>query len=170
MLKDVAKLVPFFILSLWLARVEAAIEVSAVRVWPANEYTRLTLESKEPIRYNQFTLRNPERLVIDLENVESRGALNELATQVSRDDPYIQSIRVAQFKPGVVRLVLDLKSEIKPQLFNLKPVGDYGHRLVLDIYPLVPIDPLMALLQAVWACWRQQHWGLAPCAPRVWRT
>ena len=147
MLKDVAKLVPFFILSLWLARVEAAIEVSAVRVWPANEYTRLTLESKEPIRYNQFTLRNPERLVIDLENVESRGALNELATQVSRDDPYIQSIRVAQFKPGVVRLVLDLKSEIKPQLFNLKPVGDYGHRLVLDIYPLVPIDPLMALLQ-----------------------
>src|SRR3990170_4134027 len=92
-------------------------------------------------------LKNPERLVIDLEEVELHGVLDELAAKVSGDDPYIQSVRVALFKPGIVRLVLDLKTEIKPQLFNLKPVAEYGHRLVLDIYPTIPVDPLMALLQ-----------------------
>ena len=46
-----------------------------------------------------------------------------------------------------MRLVLDLKTEVKPQLFNLKPVGEYGYRLVLDVYPAHPVDPLMALLK-----------------------
>ena len=54
-------------------------------------------------------------------------------------------MRAARNKPGVVRVVLDLKSEVRPQIFPLKPVGDYGHRLVLDLYPVVPLDPLMAL-------------------------
>jgi N-acetylmuramoyl-L-alanine amidase len=47
----------------------------------------------------------------------------------------------------MVRLVLDLKAQVKPQLFSLQPVAEYGHRLVLDVYPLVAIDPLMALAQ-----------------------
>lgn len=146
--KNIAKLATFFLfLWLWTPCAQAAIVISSVRVWPAQDYTRLTLESKQPIRYNQFMLKNPERLVIDLEQVELHGVLDELAAKVSGDDPYIQSVRVALFKPGVVRLVLDLKTEIKPQLFNLKPVAEYGHRLVLDIYPTVPVDPLMALLQ-----------------------
>ena len=150
MLKSVAKLGTFFIfLLLWLPDAQAAIAISSVRVWPAQDYTRLTLESKQPIRYNQFMLKNPERLVIDLENVELRGVLDGLAAKVGKDDPYIQSVRAALFKPSVVRLVLDLKTEIKPQLFNLKPVAEYGHRLVLDIYPTVPVDPLMALLQKI---------------------
>jgi len=118
-----------------------------VRIWPAQDYTRLTLESNQPIRYKQFMLKNPERLVIDLEEVELRGELDGLAAKVGSNDPYIKSIRAGLFKPGIVRLVLDLKAEVKPQLFNLKPVAEYGHRLVLDIYPAVPIDPLMALLQ-----------------------
>ncbi len=145
MLKVVAKLAAVLCL-LWLPHAQAAITISSTRVWPAQEYTRLTLESKQPIRYNMFTVKNPDRLVIDLEDVEITGSLNGLAGKIANDDPYVKSVRVGRFKPGVARLVLDLKAEVKPQLFNLKPVAEYGHRLVLDIYPAVPIDPLMALV------------------------
>jgi len=94
-----------------------------------------------------FTIGNPDRLVIDLKNVDLNQALNELTQKVSSNDPYISSVRVGQFKPDTVRLVFELKNKIKPQIFSLKPVGDYGHRLVLDIYPAHPIDPMMALLE-----------------------
>jgi len=144
--KVVAKLTIALCL-LWLPHAQAAIAISSARVWPAQEYTRLTLESKQPIRYNLFTVKNPERLVIDLEDVDITDPLNGLAGKIGNDDPYIKSARVGRFKPGVTRLVLDLKAEVKPQLFNLKPVAEYGHRLVLDIYPAVPVDPLMALIQ-----------------------
>ncbi len=144
MLKNFTKLATLLCL-LWLPPAQAAITISSARVWPAQEYTRLTLESKQPIRYNLFSVKNPERLVIDLEDIEINDALNGLASKVGNDDPYIKSVRVGRFKPGVARLVLDLKAEVKPQLFNLKPVAEYGHRLVLDIYPTAPIDPLMAL-------------------------
>ncbi len=146
MLKSLAKLITLFFL-LWHPHAQAATSISSVRIWPAQDYTRLTLESNQAIRYKQFMLKNPERLVIDLEEVELHGELDGLAAKVGSDDPYIKSIRAGLFKPGIVRLVLDLKAEVKPQLFNLKPVAEYGHRLVLDIYPAVPIDPLMALLQ-----------------------
>ncbi len=130
---------------LWLPGAQAAIAISSTRIWPAQEYTRLTLESREPIRHNLFTLQNPERVVIDLEDVEINNALNNLIEKIGNDDPYIQSVRIGRFKPGIVRLVLDLKTEAKPQLFSLKPVAEYGHRLVLDVYPAIPPDPLMAL-------------------------
>ncbi len=133
--------------ALWLPPAFAAVAISAVRVWPAQDYTRLTLESVQAIRHNMFTVSNPERLVIDLEDVEPGNALNDLTKLVGEDDPYIRSVRVGLFKPGVIRLVLDLKSEIEPQLFALKPVGEYGYRLVLDVYPAQPLDPLMALLE-----------------------
>ena len=144
--KLAAKLITLFLL-LWLPHAQATIVISSARVWPAQEYTRLTLESKQPIHYNLFTVKNPERLVIDLEEVELHGALDDLAAKIGNDNPHIKSVRVARFKPGVVRLVLDLKTEVKPQLFNLNPVAEYGHRLVLDVYPAVPADPLMALVQ-----------------------
>ena len=145
-LKLAAKLITLFLL-LWLPQAQASIAISSARIWPAEEYTRLTLESKQQIRYNLFTVKNPERLVIDLEEVELHGVLDELAAKIGNNNPHIKSVRVARFKPGVVRLVLDLKTEVKPQLFNLNPVAEYGHRLVLDIYPAVPVDPLMALVQ-----------------------
>lgn len=146
MLRAVVTLLTFTTL-LWLPQVFAAVAISAVRVWPAQDYTRLTLESRQTIRHNMFTVSDPERLVIDLEDVEPGNALNELTRLVGEDDPYIRSVRVGLFKPGVIRLVLDLKSEVKPQLFVLKPVGEYGYRLVLDVYPAQPLDPLMALLE-----------------------
>jgi N-acetylmuramoyl-L-alanine amidase len=123
--------------------------IDSTRVWSAQDYTRLTLESAKLVRYRQFTLNNPQRLVIDLHDVSMNAALKSLASKISSDDPYIRSVRVGLFKPDTVRLVLDLKTEVKPQLFNLKPVGEYGHRLVLDIYPEHPVDPLVALLQSL---------------------
>lgn len=151
MLRAVVKLTTLLILCwlplFWASGAHAAIAVGSARVWPAQDYTRLTLESKQAIRHNMFTVSKPERLVIDLEDVELGSALNELTKLIGNDDPYIASVRVGRFKPGVVRLVLDLKSEVKPQLFILKPVGEYGYRLVLDVYPAHPLDPLMALLE-----------------------
>jgi N-acetylmuramoyl-L-alanine amidase len=133
-------------LLLWLSQAQAAITVSSARVWPAEDYTRLTLESKQSINYSLLTLKNPERLVVDLEDVEISTSLNQLSNKFA-NDPYIKTVRVGHFKPGVVRLVFDLKTEAKPQLFNLKPVGEYGYRLVLDVYPMIAVDPLMALAQ-----------------------
>lgn len=125
----------------------AANEVVSARIWPAQDYTRLTLESKQIITHTMFNIENPDRLVVDLTGVESNAELNTLAGKIAASDPYIKSIRIGRFKPGVMRLVLDLKTAIKPQLFDLKPVGEYGHRVVLDIYPAQPIDPMMALLE-----------------------
>ncbi len=146
MLKAALKITTLLAL-LWMPVAHATITISSARVWPAQEYTRLTLESKQSIRHNMFTVNNPERLVIDLEEVELGNALDELTRLVGNNDPYIKSVRVGRFKPGVVRLVLDLKAEVKPQLFILKPVAEYGYRLVLDVYPAHPVDPLMALLE-----------------------
>ncbi|HEV8110627.1 MAG TPA: N-acetylmuramoyl-L-alanine amidase [Burkholderiales bacterium] len=117
------------------------------RIWPARDYTRLTFESKSAIKHSLFSVKDPERLVLDLEVDELAPALTELQAKVAPDDPYIKGLRVARNRPGVIRLVLDLKADVKPQLFDLPPIAEYGHRLVLDIYPAVPVDPLAALLE-----------------------
>src|SRR4030067_1638166 len=118
MLRTALKLVAMLLLCLpllWIPVAHAANAFSSARVWPAQDYTRLTLESKRAIGHNMFTVSDPERLVIDLENVELGNTLNNLAKLVGSDDPYIKSVRVGRFKPGVVRLGLDLKTEVKPQ-------------------------------------------------------
>jgi len=121
--------------------------VRAVRVWPAPEYTRVTLESGDALRYHLISVKNPDRLVLDLEGVDFSSVRQGFADKMSASDPYIGNLRVGRFKPGVVRVVLDLKTEVKPQIFTLAPIGEYGHRLVLDIYPTQPPDPILALLQ-----------------------
>lgn len=120
--------------------------VLAVRVWPAADYTRVTLESDAAVKFSQFTVKNPERLVVDLEGVELNGVLDGLSGKIAADDPYIKLLRAGRFKPGVVRLVMELKTEVAPQVFVLAPVGEYGHRLVLDVYPTNAPDPLLALI------------------------
>lgn len=112
----------------------AANEVNAVRYWPSADYSRLTLESANPIRYKLFTLSNPERLVIDLEGVEPSRALQDLAGKIDSNDPLITDLRAGLNRPGVMRLVLDLRGAVQPKIFSLKPEGEYGNRLVLDIY------------------------------------
>ncbi|MDN5934809.1 MAG: N-acetylmuramoyl-L-alanine amidase [Nitrosospira sp.] len=120
--------------------------VSSVRIWPAPEYTRLTLESAVPIQYSVSMVKNPDRVVVDLERVALTSELEGLPDKIDDADPYIRAVRIGRFKPAVLRLVLDLKTEVVPQAFVLKPVGNYGYRLVLDIFPAIPPDPLMALL------------------------
>src|SRR5512143_864137 len=112
-----------------------ALQLSATRLWPSSDYTRITLEAPQPVSHKYFMLSNPDRLVIDLEGVEAGAALDALAGQLTPDDPYISAIRVGMNRPGVMRLVLNLKTAVKPSVFLLQPLGQYGHRLVVDLYP-----------------------------------
>lgn len=121
--------------------------IVAVRVWPAPEYTRVTLESDKPLAARHFvTVDGPDRLVIDIEGLELSAGLRELIGKIKSDDPYIAGVRVGQYTPRVVRLVLDLKQAIAPQIFTLAPVAAYQHRLVFDLHPRVETDPLLALI------------------------
>jgi N-acetylmuramoyl-L-alanine amidase len=121
--------------------------IRAVRVWPAKEYTRVTIETANELRYQLSSVKAPERLVVDIENADFASLADQIAAKVRADDPYVAGMRVGRPKPGTVRLVIDLRGEVNPQAFLLKPIGEYGHRLVLDVYPLVPPDPLAALVQ-----------------------
>ena len=126
----------------------AASSIVAVRVWPAEDYTRVTIEHQGAVKFTQSVVHNPERLVVDIEGIELNGVLKSLGDKVGPNDPYIRQLRAANYKPGVVRLVMDLKGEVAPQVFNLPPVGTYQSRLVMDIYPQVPLDPLMQLVNS----------------------
>ena len=121
--------------------------ILAVRVWPAADYTRVTIEHREPLKFTHFMIKDPERLVVDLEGIEFTAVLESLSSKILPDDPNISLLRAGRFKPGVVRLVMELKNEVKPQVFVLPPVGSYGYRLVLDVYPLEAPDPLLQLIQ-----------------------
>ena len=120
-----------------------------VRVWPARDYTRVALEHDEPLKFSHFVIRDtpPLRMVVDVEGIDLTPGFKELVSKVEPNDPYIGVIRVGQNRPKVVRLVIELKEDIKPQVFSLEPVGPYQHRLVMDLYPVNPPDPLMALLR-----------------------
>ncbi len=102
------------------------------RVWPAEEYTRVTLESASALTEHHFLLDHPDRLVVDLEGVDLGAELKALPTKVGEDDPYIQAVRVGWNRPNVVRVVFDLRTEVKPSIFTLPPAGEYQHRLVMD--------------------------------------
>lgn len=125
----------------------SATSLVAVRVWPATAYSRITLESTAEIRFTHMIVKDPERLVVDLEGIEFNSVLQSLPSRVLEADPVIKLIRAGRNRPGVVRVVVELKSEIDPQVFTLKPIASYGHRLVLDLYPSEPYDPLLALIQ-----------------------
>lgn len=121
-------------------------KVLSSRVWPAMEYTRVTFEAARPLKHTYFFVDDPDRLVLDLEGVDLGDELRALASRVGTDDPYIKSMRVGVNRPGVVRVVFDLRAEVKPSVFPLPPAGEYKHRLVLDLYPAKPADPLLALI------------------------
>ena len=120
--------------------------IVAVRVWPSKDYTRLTIESDREIKAKQFFISEPPRLAVDIEGIDLIPALRELVAKVKSDDPNISGIRVGQNAPGVVRMVIDLKQPIAPQVFTLPPVAAYQFRLVFDLYPTQTADPLEALI------------------------
>ncbi|HEX4842274.1 MAG TPA: N-acetylmuramoyl-L-alanine amidase [Limnobacter sp.] len=118
-----------------------------VRLWPADEYTRVTLEHAGAIKYKHFLIENPWRMVIDLLDMRLDSTLKALTARLQADDPYVKQIRVAQFDANTVRLVFDLKTEVKPEIFTIDAVAEYKNRFVVDFYPKTPTDPLLALLQ-----------------------
>ncbi|WP_145497846.1 N-acetylmuramoyl-L-alanine amidase AmiC [Yersinia bercovieri] len=130
----------------------ASSHIVAVRIWPSSTYTRVTLESNTPLKYRQFALKNPDRIVVDIEGVHLNSVLKEISGQVQSGDPYLKQARVGQFDKNTVRLVLELKQSISPQLFTLKPFAKFRNRLVVDLYPeqgstSIEDDPLLALLE-----------------------
>lgn len=141
----VKTLVTLILLLASLAVGAAPVSVASARVWPGTDYTRITFETVKPVDHKMTVMKNPDRLVLDLENVDFNTALKSLVDKVQGSDPYIRKIRTAVFKPGTIRVVVELKQEARPSFFALKPAGSYKHRLVLDIYPKA--DPLMALLE-----------------------
>ena len=135
------------VLLLGTAQLARGATIVAVRVWPAPDYTRVTLESDTPLSARHQLVDNPARLFVDLDGLDLNPQLRELVGKVRPDDPYIAGVRVGQYQPRVVRLVFDLKQPVAPQQFTLAPVAAYQHRLVFDLYPTQAIDPLLALIR-----------------------
>ncbi|NWG39044.1 MAG: N-acetylmuramoyl-L-alanine amidase [Hydrogenophilaceae bacterium] len=132
---------------MWISFSAAAANITAARLWPSPDYTRVTLESDAPVSFKYFTLANPDRLVVDLQDINPGTALAGLSASIGSDDPYIVGVRAAPNRPGVTRLVLDMKTAVRPSVFTLKPMGEYGHRLVIDLHGMAPADPVQALAQ-----------------------
>ncbi len=138
--------VPYTALLLGASELARAAGIVSVRVWPAADYTRVTIESDVPLTTKQVFVTDPPRLALDVIGIDLNPELKELVAKVKSDDPFIAGVRVGQNAPNVVRLVFDLKQAAKPQVFTLAPVAAYQHRLVVDLYPAVAIDPLDALI------------------------
>ena len=134
------------VLLLGAQQIARGASIVAVRVWPAADYSRVTIESDRALVAKQFFVSTPPRLAVDIEGLDLDPSLRELVAKVQRDDPNIAGIRVGQNTPGVVRLVVDLKQAARPQVFTLAPVAAYQHRLVFDLYPAEAPDPLEALI------------------------
>jgi N-acetylmuramoyl-L-alanine amidase len=134
------------VLLLGAAQIARGATILAVRVWPAPDYTRITIESDGQLNARQFFIASPPRLAVDVEGLDLSPELRELVAKVKSDDPFISGIRVGQNAPNVVRLVVDLKQPAAPQVFTLPPVAAYQHRLVFDLYPAQAVDPLEALI------------------------
>lgn len=140
-----------------------AAQILAVRVWPAADYTRVTLENDSELKTSHFIVKDPERLVVDIEGLELNPTLKQLVAKIQANDPYIKQVRVGQNRPNVVRLVFDLKEEVNPQVFTLQPVGNYQHRLVFDLYPANPPDPIAALINK--GDWQQSDSNTSSSTP-----
>ena len=131
------------LLSVLVPQLSYASQILAVRVWPADEYTRVTLEGDVELKATQFLVKDPLRMVVDIEGLELNSTLKEIIAKIQPDDPYIKQVRVGQNRPNVVRLVFDLKEEINPQVFTLAPVGEYKYRLVFDLYRMSSPDEFL---------------------------
>jgi N-acetylmuramoyl-L-alanine amidase len=116
-------------------------------VWPADDYTRVTLENDSSLKATHFIVKDPDRLVVDIEGLELNPTLKSLVAKIQSNDPYIKQVRVGQNRPNVVRLVFDLKEEVTPQVFTLAPAGNYKHRLIFDLYPVKAVDPIAAMIE-----------------------
>lgn len=136
------------VLSLAGPQIAFGANIVAVRVWPAQDYTRVTIESDMALSATHQLVADPDRLVVDIDGLDLNPTLRELVAKITPNDPYIRQVRVGQNRPRVVRLVFDLKESVNPQVFTLLPIAGYRNRLVFDLYPANPLDPLMQLVRA----------------------
>lgn len=144
-----AKSVTLAVFSFLPCAAARAAQLVAVRMWPADEYTRLTIEHDEPIKFRYFVMRKlkPVRMAVDVQGMLLTGRLRKMIEAVKPNDPYISSIKVVQNTSDTIRINIDFKVDVDPQVFSLKPFGEYRYRLVFDIYPAQQRDPLMAIIQ-----------------------
>ena len=147
------------------AATAAAGTLSAARMWPSPDYTRIALESAEPLTFKYFMLANPHRLVVDIEGIGVSDALNNFPAQIGANDPYIANMRAGVNRPDVMRLVFELKVPVRPSVFALKPLGEYGHRLVIDLYSATGHDIVQTLAKA--APSSQSASTVQPASPAV---
>jgi N-acetylmuramoyl-L-alanine amidase len=143
-----------------------AAQILAVRVWPADDYTRVTLENDTDLKATHFIVKDPERMVVDIEGLELNPTLKSLVAKIQSNDPYIKQVRVGQNRPNVVRLVFDLKEEVKPQVFTLPPAGNYKHRLIFDLYPVKAVDPIAAMIEKGDWSGDEKVANVAPATPK----
>ncbi|MGK5025928.1 N-acetylmuramoyl-L-alanine amidase [Janthinobacterium sp. RB2R34] len=146
------------LLSVFAPMSAMAAQILAVRVWPADDYTRVTLENDSILKATHFIVKDPERLVVDIEGLELNPTLKGLVAKIQSNDPYIKQVRVGQNRPNVVRLVFDLKEEVRPQLFTLPPAGAYNHRLIFDLYPVHEQDLIAQMIE-------KGDWSSDPAKP-----
>ena len=151
------------ILSLAGTQLARGANIVAVRVWPAEDYTRVTIESDVALKATHQLITDPDRLMVDIDGLDLNPTLRELVAKITPNDPYIRQVRVGQNRPSVVRLVFDLKESVNPQVFTLLPIAGYRNRLVFDLYPTNPPDPLMQLVQATEG--KQQRFAASGGAP-----
>src|SRR5206468_551336 len=144
--RDLVKAGPLVLL-LGSAQIARGASIVAVRVWPAPEYSRVTIESDASLTTTQTPLTMPPGLAVDIKGIELSAQLKEIVGKVRADDPFIAGLRAHQHAPGVVRITVDLKQAAAPQVFTLQPVAAYQHRLVFDFYPVKEADPLEALIR-----------------------
>lgn len=107
-----------------------AVEIRGIRYWEAPDNNRLVLDTSGPVKPKVFTLANPARLVLDIPKGRLRTQLPKPGNQLQ----FLRKIRIGRPKPGVMRIVLDLKSKVNAKVFSLKPNSQYGHRLVVDLF------------------------------------
>ncbi|MGL5005036.1 MAG: N-acetylmuramoyl-L-alanine amidase, partial [Casimicrobium sp.] len=124
----------------------AAPRVLAVRAWPAKAYTRVTIESDSELRFLLTTLASPDRAVLDLSDVRADAAFQQALEALKTDTGVIARARIGQFRPDTARLVLELKGRAETAAFALPPVGQYKHRLVIDLTPVDAEDPIAEFL------------------------
>ncbi|MES9955987.1 MAG: N-acetylmuramoyl-L-alanine amidase [Sedimenticola sp.] len=127
-MKKIAAFLLLLLISLPVAAQQT--QVDNMRLWAAPDHTRLVLDTSAPVEHTLFSLKNPDRLVIDLKNAKLKGTLPDTGS-----DPVIRKLRSAAREKRDLRVVLDLKTRVKPKSFVLKPNRQYGHRLVVDLFP-----------------------------------
>ncbi len=120
--------------------------VLAVRAWPGKTSTRITIESDSELRFFVSSLSNPDRTVVDISDVQADAVFQKALETLKNDTGVLSRARIGQYRPDTARLVLELKSRSETAAFALPPVGQYRHRLVIDLMPTDADDPIAQFL------------------------